>query len=150
MDNRAAIQGQLVSIKNVSTHKSVCLTIHVPEEYALKIIDAFGWPTMVAPISIAIARIDLNVNPEKFEAEKLPRKWSDISLCKQAGILCNDPKFFKFLNETRNYNCTTSEDCKEALYEICTINSRKELDTDQSVASVFRGLDNHYRAWLLL
>lgn len=57
MTKLAAIEGQLVGIKNVSTHKSACLTIHVPEEYALKVIEAFGWPTMVAPVHVAIARM---------------------------------------------------------------------------------------------
>lgn len=60
MSAYAAIQGSLVNMRNVGTHKSVALTIHVPEEAAQAIIEAFGWPTMTSPVSVAIARLDLN------------------------------------------------------------------------------------------
>ena len=55
----AAIMGSLVDVRNVGTHKSVKLTIHTPEEYAMKVVDPFGWPTGVNPIPVAIARLDL-------------------------------------------------------------------------------------------
>src|SRR5215203_874166 len=54
----AVIAAKLVSIKNVGTHKSVVLTIHVPEELALRVIQAFGWPTMTSPVDVAIAALD--------------------------------------------------------------------------------------------
>lgn len=56
-DRPAAIAGSLVSMKNVGAHKSVVLTLHVPEEHALKVIEAFGWPTMANPVSVAVARL---------------------------------------------------------------------------------------------
>jgi len=53
----AAIAAQLVDMRNVGTHKVMKLTIHVPEEQALAAIAAFGWPTGVNPVPIAIARL---------------------------------------------------------------------------------------------
>ena len=58
MDNRAAIMGELVDVRNIGTHKCVKLTIHVPAEYAMRVFDAFGWPTAAEPVQIAIARLD--------------------------------------------------------------------------------------------
>jgi hypothetical protein len=54
----AAIMGSLVNLKNVSTHKSLALTIHVPAEAAQQVLAAFGWPTMVDPVPVAIARLE--------------------------------------------------------------------------------------------
>jgi len=54
----AAIAAQLVDMRNVGTHKVMKLTIHVPEEQALAAIAAFGWPTGVNPVPIAIARLN--------------------------------------------------------------------------------------------
>jgi hypothetical protein len=54
----AAIMGSLVNLKNVSTHKSLALTIHVPAEAAQQVLAAFGWPTMVDPVPVAVARLE--------------------------------------------------------------------------------------------
>jgi hypothetical protein len=54
----AVIAAKLVGMKNVGAHKSVVLTIHVPEELALRVIQAFGWPTMASPVDVAIAALD--------------------------------------------------------------------------------------------
>jgi hypothetical protein len=59
-----AITGQLVDIHNVATHKCARLTVHVPAEQAASIVAAFGWPTMVDPVPIAIARL---TNPPAAE-----------------------------------------------------------------------------------
>jgi hypothetical protein len=58
MTDAAIISGSLVDVRNVGSAKSVKLTVHVPEEYARKVIDAFGWPTGATPVSVAIARLD--------------------------------------------------------------------------------------------
>lgn len=54
----AAVMGSLVNLKNVATHKSIALTIHVPAEAAQAVLGAFGWPTMVDPVSVAVARLE--------------------------------------------------------------------------------------------
>lgn len=57
MSKPSAIAASLVNMRNVGSHKSVALTIHVPEEQAHAVIEAFGWPTMANPVPIAIARL---------------------------------------------------------------------------------------------
>lgn len=136
----AAIQGQLVSIKNVSTHKSACLTIHVPEEQALQAIEAFGWPTMVNPVPVALARIDPNAKPERKGGP----------LARRAGILCSEGAFQKFLTERigRPYaNVTNAEEAADYVRFKCEVNSRAELDHNPEAADRFRALDSEYVAW---
>lgn len=56
-DRPAVITGSLVDAKNVHTHKSLRLIIDVPAEHAQKVFEAFGWPTMASPVSVAVARL---------------------------------------------------------------------------------------------
>lgn len=134
----AAIQGHLVSIKNVSTHKSACLTIHVPEEYALKAIEAFGWPTMVNPVSVAIAKLDLNAKPE--------RKGGKI--CQRAGILCNERAFWVFLYENHDPDgVKNAGEAADWVRQLCGVTTRADLDHDEGAASRFKELEASYKAW---
>lgn len=66
MTDARAISAQLVDIRNVGTHKVVKLTIHAPEEHAMRIMELFGWPTGVNPVPVAIARL---VNEPSGSAE---------------------------------------------------------------------------------
>jgi hypothetical protein len=60
MTDAAIIAGSLVDAKNVNTHKVMRLIIDVPAENALKVIAAFGWPTMVDPVPVAVARLNID------------------------------------------------------------------------------------------
>jgi hypothetical protein len=149
MTKLAAIDGQLVSIKNVSTHKSVCLTLHVPEEYALKVIEVFGWPTMAAPVPVAIAKLDLNAKSKPVENAADKKKWSEVPIVQKAGILCSEGAFRRFLNE--EYRCAAQEmeDVAAALRDLCNVSSRKELATNPEAAERFYNLESRYRAWMV-
>jgi hypothetical protein len=54
---KAVVTGSLTDIRNIGTDKSVKLTVHVPVELAMQVIDAFGWPSSVDPVPVAVARI---------------------------------------------------------------------------------------------
>lgn len=60
MNKPAAIAAQLVDVRNVSTHKCIRMIVEVPAEQAMAVIAAFGWPTGVDPVPVAIARLDLS------------------------------------------------------------------------------------------
>jgi hypothetical protein len=69
MQDAAVISGSLVDAKNVNTHKVMRLIIDVPAENALKVIAAFGWPTMVNPVSVAVARLNDETNDARQERQ---------------------------------------------------------------------------------
>jgi hypothetical protein len=183
MTKLAAIEGQLVSIKNVSTHKSACLTIHVPEEYALKVIEAFGWPTMVAPVPVAIAKLDLNVKatatpeddtispqaaggharaaaltPERrteIARSAAKKRWHELSLAQQAGMLCSETPFRKFLAERdpelrQSFQVLDGDMAADEVRSICGVKSRSEIDGLPEAAAKFRKLEIEYRAWMVV
>lgn len=159
MKKLAAIEGQLVSIKNVSTHKSACLTIHVPEEYALKVIEAFGWPTMVAPVHVAIARMGNGSAGETSSGsttapaaatkeEKAKRKWDELSIAQQAGIMCNEKGFQTFINEKDPHFDATTEDAAQYVRQLCGVNSRANIEGKPEAEKKFRNIRIDYDNWL--
>lgn len=149
MTKLAAIEGQLVSIKNVSTHKSACLTIHVPEEYALKVIEAFGWPTMVAPVHVAIARMG-EAEKAAPEPPKERRKWDELSIAQQAGIMCNEKGFQRYISESLNKRPDEVDTDAAATYvrTLCGVNSRAHIEGNETAERKFRALRISYDNWL--
>lgn len=162
MTDARAISAQLVDIRNVGTHKVVKLTLHAPEEHALRIMELFGWPTGVNPVPVALARLvngkeaDNEVKPAAAilppsptvsrntagEAER--RTFSDMKPSQQAGMLCFDASFRRFLNERFNYSTEGAADAAEAVREICNVKSRALITSDNAEWSA---LVLAYRLW---
>lgn len=160
MSAPAAISASLVNMRNVGTHKSVALTIHVPEELAAQVIDAFGWPTMANPVSVAIARLrdaetDSRTNPSgtpeaarggrsSVTPENSIRGWPDLKPSQQAGIRCSDNEFREFLyikHGLRNLDEDSAADC---IRRICGVSSRRELNEDQRKRVLWHQLDREF------
>lgn len=80
MTDAAIISGSLVDVRNVGTHKSVKLTIHVPEEYAMKVVEAFGWPTGVNPVPVAIAHMNRAASGGRFVGADIADDSAEIPL----------------------------------------------------------------------
>ena len=80
------------------------------------------------------------IAPEKSEGEKLRQR---------ACMLCQDPKFAEFLDNT-HYSLAelNSQASKECLYEYCGILSRKELVLNVNAQIRFKDLDRQYKEWL--
>src|ERR1019366_7700500 len=141
MSGPAAIIASLVDVRNIAEHSSVVLKIHVPQERALEVIAAFGWPTGANPVPVAIARLDTNVAPPKlvealgdvealtvsekfdlhaaaikaqeeaFEAPKKRRAFCDLPFPQQAGIKSDDLKFQLWLSPQSK----PGEDCADVI-----------------------------------
>ena len=115
MNKPRAISAQLVDIRNVGAHKSIKLTIHVPEEQARQVVDLFGWPTMVDPVPVALARLQEGggahaqqhptidttpVSPSDKPAGRAKREWHELKPSAQISIRCGETAFRAFLAET--------------------------------------------------
>jgi hypothetical protein len=149
MQDAAVISGSLVDAKNVNTHKVMRLIIDVPAENALKVIAAFGWPTMVNPVSVAVARLGEARPGSANAAEEAQEHPEGAALAARspaksqgqiAGYLCTLGSFQTFLRErfTDQWvpNAIAGRDkedvAKETLYDICTVTSRRDLTKDNT------------------
>lgn len=73
-------------------------------------------------------------------------------LAKWAGILCNEPLFWQWLDE-KNYECGEpaatycAADARESIIQTCGITSRAELDHDPEAAKIFRHMMGEFSSW---
>lgn len=77
-----------------------------------------------------------------------PRRLRDLPLPQQAGILCSDMAFGKFVaarvGTTFPFNATA---CAEWLRRQCRIESRRALATDKAAAARFEEIRTEFDAW---
>jgi len=163
MTNAAAVQAQLVDIRNIGHDKCVKLTLHVPAEQAQLVLDAFGWPTAVEPVPVALARLQQpkesaaqprpSVTPATLTGGAHSKSWHELSGGQQAGILCREPTFIKFLSDevagvVHGLRVANSEQATTFVREFCGVLSRSEIDKQATAKERWRRLVSDYRAWM--
>jgi hypothetical protein len=155
MNAPAAIQAQLVDVRNVSSHKCVRLEIHVPAEQAGHVMAAFGWPTMAEPVPVALARL----NPEataKPDTAKERTPFTELPLSQQAALRCAEPDFFRFMSAKFRPDAIIPFDPKKdantapvvpMLRHHLGIGSRRDLDLIEEKGNAWLTLEAEYYAW---
>jgi hypothetical protein len=151
MVDPAVFQGALVNLKNSPTHKSVVLQVEVPEEYGEAIVRAFGWPTRMKPLPVAVARLDDAGDPPKHaERPPEPRRFDDLPPAEQAGIVCKDPEFAEFLRSTAPYKQFMADPrwtLEDMVRDCCGVKSRKDIEEGTEAGRQWRVILNRFRAW---
>ena len=135
MSAPAVISASLVDVRNIAAHKCVRLEIHVPAEQAGIVLAAFGWPTAVDPVPVAIARLDLKA---ASEPEKPRRPFETLPPAQQAAMRCQEIGFQKFTH------AKSPEEAAEAIRFRCGVGSRSELNTNAEAARIWRDIDTAY------
>jgi hypothetical protein len=146
MSAPAAICASLVDVRNIAAHKCVRLEIHVPVEQAALVMQAFGWPTMADPVSVAIARLDMT-KASAPEPEKKRAPFAELPIAQQAALLCDRNDFRRFLR-WKGWNALSVEGAATALREFCSVSSRSELSTNHIAAGKFQTLTHEFEDWL--
>jgi hypothetical protein len=67
-------------------------------------------------------------------------------LARQAGILCGDVRFWKYLEEVRGVRVISAADCADYVRAWCGVESRAELDADAIAAATWNRLYAQYLA----
>ena len=170
MTDPAAIMASLVDVRNIAAHKCIRLELHVPAEQAALVIQAFGWPTAVDPVPVAIARIDpksITIDPEKMvglgefahgrrlldspEPPKEHKRFDMLPLSQQAGIRCGDPAFWRYLNE-EHFGDGGVEDAEAAAIAVrglCGVTSRADLKSNTDAGVAWARLNRDFEVWML-
>lgn len=163
MPDHAAIEAQLVDLRNIGTHKVLRMTLHVPQERALAAIEAFGWPTEVAPVPVVVARMaeaererSAQRQPEQLQPEpqtaeppsSSPQANDEKKLTREAAILCRAPRFWAFLRETYKRPVGSEEEAADIVRRICGIDSRSEIKPGSPAALKWVDLRARYHAFL--
>jgi hypothetical protein len=145
MGKPSVIAAYLVDMRNIGAHKSLKLTLHIPEEHALHAIEAFGWPTGVNPVYVELTRLDP-------DAAVMPRKQEltpDKKLVRRIGMLCGDPVFARFMFEEGKAASTDEQEIAAAVRAYCGVRSRTEIIPGSPAKEKWDRLEARFQAWLV-
>ena len=144
----AAFQATYFTHKPIVTRKCVQLVFEVPEERLLDVLRMLQPAAGEQQVNVAIARLTPSPasdragedHVERTSPAASPKKaWPDKTAAEQAGILCAEWRFQRFM-------CADSED--EAARRVrahCGVESRRDLDKSQRARVLWHGLDNDFR-----
>ncbi len=78
------------------------------------------------------------------------KSWREMSPAQQAGVLCNDKTFWRYLTEVRadGFIVRNDEDAAGVIRNECLVNSRAEIIPGTAAANKWRELVRNYRAWI--
>lgn len=93
------------------------------------------------------ALVEINDNEMPVEQPKGKLDWREVQPAAQAGIRCNEPRFWQFLQEEQGLNAYTSLGAAEAVRHMCGVKSRSELSTNHKARVLWHQLDEAYREW---
>ena len=143
MTDHAVITGTFSEAKFIKTRSVMQIVVEVPIELAdaaFKILGGVPQPGKEVPV--AVARLQKQV--EKWKPEK-------ISLAQQAGIMCGEPTFLRFLEENYAHIGKADNDfgAVQMVREICGVVSRSEFDSDPAAGQRWRDVKGKFDAWML-
>lgn len=103
--------------------------------------DGLALASLGARFMMAVCEIADDETPAKPK-EKTPRTFQDMSPAQQAGMLCADDVFSKFIAET-----VGSSDPTQAVRLICGVTSRGDIKIGTEAARRWQSIVSDYRAW---
>jgi hypothetical protein len=131
-------EGVKVSLKQDKTGYVLNLSLHpddIPEDL---LRDYVG-----SRYQVVMVRIDQNEQPmdrqANFEGDKAVRT---------AGILCKDPKFWKYLYSQEHIFDEDMDDATEWVRSYLNVESRSDLKTNHEARILLERLNREYQAWL--
>jgi hypothetical protein len=140
-----------VDFKTYQTRSVIRLFFESPIEDADEILKRLGGVPTAAK-SRACAIVLLNPEPEEPKAAPEPASskpagaepertpWHKLSFTKQAGILCKEPGFQKWLR------VDDEEAAADMVRRICGCASRRDLDRNPDAAAIWIKLSDSYRS----
>jgi hypothetical protein len=135
MTKPAAITGDYTDIRFIKGRKVAVINIEIPIEAAGAFVEAFGTPNPATGVPVAIARLDPSAGAERKGGK----------LAQQAGIICQEPAFKKFIEE--KYNELLPCEPADFVRHMCGVLSRAELDHHESAGRRFKDVKLEYEAW---
>jgi hypothetical protein len=129
--NALSFECRKVALKQDRTGYILTLSMHpdeIPEELFR---DYVGSRYMCA-----LARIEDDETPKIYN-----------NRVKKAGMICRQPLFHKWLREENSLTIDGEDDAVDALYNICLITSRTELNGNSDAQQKFDEMVEEYERW---
>lgn len=130
-------EGVKVALKQDKTGYVLTLSMH-PDEIPEDLLRDF----VGARYQVVMVRIDSNEQPMDKQQE-----FAGDRAIRIAGLLCRDPKFWKFLHSDDRIFDEDMEEATEWLRSYLDIPSRAELKTNQKAQILLDKLHKEYTQW---
>ena len=145
----AALKASWADFKLLKGRRVAQLIFEVPLEQADGALAALGGlPRPDAETWVGIARLEKEAKPSEpqpLEAKREHRRFSELPLSQQAGIMAKDPGFHDFLRD-KGFPYQ-EEDAAKFIRNWCNVTSRSELDSNQEAAESWFALLRQCDAW---
>lgn len=172
VSDEAVITGTYADLKLIKTRKTAQMIIELPIEHVPLLIERFGMPDYGAEIPVAVARLDESVTArggtnteEVTTTPDSPAASSNDppkpkSYAQRAGILSNDPLFWKFIEETTDGvwrissheypPANTTDWAADYIRRECEVESRRDIIDGTEAGRRFRDLVATFNGWKMV
>lgn len=170
MADPAAFSATYSDWRLIRSRKVVQIVLEVPLEAADRAYEVLGgMPNPAAETWCGVARINPQREGSAIAAPtahdtdhtepsqpapvpttpaRASRPFIEMPYSEQAGMLCNDMSFRKFLREkAHQYNANNAETAKQAVRRYCTVESLTEILPSTEAENRWNLLVSAYRAW---
>ena len=172
-----AFQATYSDWKLIRSRKVVQVVLEVPIEQADEAYQVLGgMPNPASETWVGVARLTLTPMDEQgnfetpaatvpvrraveeqfreapTEAAPRPRKsFAELSPAQQAGIACNEPRFWAFLREKMcRGEVIDTTSASIAVRALCGVSSRTQIKPGNAAADLWGDLYGSYQAWLMV
>jgi hypothetical protein len=80
-------------------------------------------------------------SPAAPKPTRAPRKWDDMPLAEQAGVRCQDKKFWNYLD------VSNADQAAHRVCNVCVVVSRKDILPGTAAGQTWMALERDYQAW---
>lgn len=138
----SAFAGAYSDLKFVKSRQVAQVVIEIPIEEANRFLEAFGAPNPAREQWMAIAPlVNKPVSTTEPQTEPSRRQWSDMRPSARAALLCKETAFLAFLK------VKSEQEATDRLKRHCGIQSRRELDADETKLMMFNTIESKFNAW---
>lgn len=146
----SAIRGTYSDLKFIRSRKVAQVVIEIPIEEAGQFTSLFGTPNPATETWVAMARLVEGAQKAEPPPSKERRRFSELPPAQQAALRCNEPAFWRFLNERKGYAAQSADDAAEAVRDWCGVESRSDLNIVQgSGRSRWHVLNGEFEVWMM-
>ena len=147
----SAIPCSSVSVKTMADG-TLRISFDIEPNHALdafKLFHSPGTPAAIAALRVGYQKVTEVINKtdnidkpanNSVVNDSLTTEQKGGALAKLAGMWCNDPEFWKWLETDPDNACHSATGAAACLYDICGIDSRAELDHNADAAEKFHRL----------
>ena len=137
-----AFAGTYIDLKFVKSRKVAQVVIEMPIEDANRFLSAFGAPDPASEVWCAIARLNHALEPDAADESERPRRqWETLRPSARAAMLCNETAFMAYIK------ARSSDQAADKIRKHCGIESRRELDSDETKRMLFEMVERDFEKW---